>query len=218
MAIALADLVAHLQEDVPARDSTPSADQYERCIKDAVADFSRKTGRIKIATINVVSGTATYTLPSDFVKLIRMESLTTPDGVIISGAGLIPVSATYKERWTVADDQITFYPTPTYSLARDFEYQAGWVLDANDQYQEIGEGEVEILIRMAASKALTFQANKAAQQAWQYAIGDERVSKERLAGELREQARQAMTDYLEAVKTYNGAIGRRSSYSKDAYS
>jgi hypothetical protein len=214
----LIELVTRLQEDVPARDSVPSAAQYESAVKDAVSDFSRRTGRTKITTISVISGTATYDLPGDFVKLVRLESLTTPDRVIISGDGIIPVSATWQERWTIADGKITFYPTPVYNLSRDLEYQAGWVLDASDEYLEMGEEEAGIVLLEAASKALKLQANKASQQAWQYQVGDERISKERLATELRAQSQENHSRYLEAVGKYNGLIGTRSSYNRSDYS
>lgn len=219
MDISLSDLVNRLQDDVPARDSVPTDAQYERCVKDAVAAFSRKCGRVKIATLSVVSGTATYDLPADFVKLIRLERLTTPDNVIVSGEGLIPVSATYEERWTIADGQITFYPTPTYTLARDIEYVAGWVLGSGDSYAELGDAEAEVFLKLAASRALGMQANKVAQEAWQYAIGDERVSKEKLAGELARQSKDMLDAYNGAVGDYNsGTIGRRATYNRWEYS
>jgi hypothetical protein len=215
MTKSLSELVGALQEDVPVRNSVPSANQYERAVKDAVSNFSRRAGRVKIDTINVVPGTATYNLPADFVRLIRLESLTSPDRVIISGEGLIPVSATYRERWTISDGKITFYPTPQYTLARDFEYKAGWVLDGSDQYQEMGDDEAEILLLEAASMAVRIQANAAAQQAWQYQIGDERVNKERLAESLGERAENNHKAYLTAVEKYVGAIGVRPAYRRD---
>lgn len=223
MSVALSDLVTRLQDDVPARNSIPSADQYERAVKDAVADFSRRSGRIKITSLSIVSGTASYALPADFVKLVGLEAIAGPGGIINSPSGLIPVSATFEERWTVADSQITFYPTPSYTLARDLEYQAGWILDTGDQYQEMGDLEAGIILKLAAAHALTFQANKAAQEAWQYQIGDERVSKERLAEALRAQAKESRDAYEVELKTYSsgmggGPVGMRATYPPGSYS
>lgn len=218
MALALSELVARLQADVPARDAIPSLEQYERCVRDAVADFSRRAGRVKIATLSIVAGTATYSLPADFVRLIRIESLFQPDGVMHTASGLVPVSQSFSERTTIADGQITFWPTPNYSTTRYLHYQAGWVLDASNAYQELGEAEAEIAMRLAAAKALFLQANKAAQEAWQYALGDERVSKERLAGELRAQAEATERAYTQALSGYNGGtFGIRADYPSHAY-
>lgn len=218
MSTSLADLIARLESDVPAYDSIPSADQYLRCITAAVNDYGRRAGRYKIATLNIVAGTATYDLPSDFVKAVQMESLAYPgENIQITGAGIVPLSTGYKERYTVADGQITFYPTPGYTTERALHYQAGWVLDANSDYQELEEEHAETLLLMAASQALEMQANYFARQAWNYAVGDERVSKERLASELRTQAQENATRYAERITTSNGPYGSRSEYSANAY-
>ena len=98
MAETLANLSGRLAELVAARNGTPTSAQYDQAVRDAVADFNDRAPRTKITTLTMVAGTASYALPADFLKPIVIESLTTPDGVIISPAGLIPVSATFAER------------------------------------------------------------------------------------------------------------------------
>ncbi len=217
----LIDLVEQLEENVPAKDGVPSAAQYAQAVPDEAADFSRRCGRVKIATLSVVSGTASYALASDFVQLVKLYSLSNADGIINSGTGLIPVNVSWTEKYQVADGTITFYPTPEYTLSRDYEYKAGWVLDSSDVYQEMGSFEAGIVLLLAEARALGLQANVAAQQAWSYQIGDERVSKEKLADVLRAQAEARKADYMDAVRQYGGrgrTIGRRSLYNGTEYS
>jgi hypothetical protein len=63
------------------------------------------------------------------------------------------------------------------------------------------------------------QANKAAQEAWSYQIGDERVSKEKLAAELRAQAQAAEQNFLDQVAGAGagGTIGLRADYGPGEY-
>jgi hypothetical protein len=216
--ITLAELVNRLEEDVPARDGLPSAAQYERCVKDAVADYGRRAGRTKAATLTLVAGTATYDLPADFVKLVRLAS-PAGAGSVLYGAGgkLVPVPAGYRETYTVANGQITISPTPTAAGTREMTYQAGWALDETDSYPEMGESEAETLLMLAASKALTLLANRAAQDAWSYQIGDERVNMERLAEALNRQAQALADQYKAALASQHGPYGTRSRYPEGSY-
>jgi hypothetical protein len=174
---------------------------------------------VKQATLSIVSGTATYTLATDCLKLIALDALANAEGLIISSAGLIPVSPDFEETWLVSNGQITFYPTPTYTLDRDYQYQAGWALDGTSQaYTDMGDEEAGIVLLLATGKALTMQANKAAQEAWQYQLGDERVNKEALAAALREQAKQAVSEYEAAVRNYGaGPFGCVATYPDGSY-
>ena len=92
----------------------------------------------------MVSGTAIYSLPNDFLRLISIEGLANPGGIINSVNGLIPVSADWEERHTIINGEITFYPTPTYTLARDFRYKAGLYLEKEESYPDMGEDEKRI--------------------------------------------------------------------------
>ena len=56
MTKALADMITELQEDVPAVDGVPSDAQYERAIKDAVREFSRRCGIVNLDHAQKISG------------------------------------------------------------------------------------------------------------------------------------------------------------------
>lgn len=145
----LAALKAILQSEVPAVDGVPTSTQYEQAIKDAVNDFSRRCGLAKISSLSIVAGTATYSLPTDFMKLISMDALVGMDGVIVSSSGLIPISKDWDETWTIVNKQITFYPTPTYALTRYFKYKASWALSGGTDYTTLGDNESEIVLLKA---------------------------------------------------------------------
>lgn len=212
MSIPLATLVSRLETDVPARNSVPAGEQYERMVRDAVTDYSRRNPLTKLTTLSIVSGIATYDLPEGFIKIILLESLTSPDGVIVTGTGLIPVSATYNERHYIVAGQITFDPTPTYTVERDLWYAAAHVLDSSDTYDDMGEDVVGLVLLKAAAGCLQLQANSAAQEAWQYAIGDERVNKEKLAATLAAQAQEMERRYRSGIEAMIGPVGMRANY------
>lgn len=216
MSVSQVELIERLSADVPTRNSIPSREQYRQCVEHAVADYSRRRPRTKVTTLSIVSSTATYDLPTEFIRLIRIASpavvASNDGGVLITSAGLVPFSADWREHYTIANGKITFHPTPTYSTTRDLWYAAGHVLDASGAYAEMASDDTEILMHRARALALELQANKAAQEAWQYAIGDERVSKEELAAELRADAELAETRYQQALERAIGPAGTRSRY------
>ena len=203
MSAALADLITSLLDDVPAVDSTPNFDQAQRYVIDAVADFSRRVGRIKAATLSIVADTGDYSLPNDFMRVVFMEPIrdvTVTDGYKPS-----------SESWSVASGLITFEGdlgnAPTYTATRKYRYQASFYLDpSDDTYADMGAEESEIVLLYAAHKALMAQANVATRSAWQYTLADERVSKEQLADKIREQAAAVKAEYLARVKQYIGAL------------
>lgn len=205
-------LVSRLQSAVAARNGVPSEAQYSQAVKDAVSDYSRRNPLRRVGTLSIVPGQAAYDLPADFCKMIRLLSLTSPQGIINTPSGLIPVDANWSEKWTVTGRKITFYPTPTYSLARDFEYAATYLLGSSagqEAYTDMTE-EVEALVLMKAQAiTMMLQASAAAREAWSYQIGDERVSKEKLSSELRAQANEIEAQYIVAVSMQIGPLGGR---------
>ena len=211
MSVLLSELVNELTADVPAREGVPSADQYERMIKEAVRDFGRRAGRVKRSTLDIVSGMATYDLPEDFLKMIKLYGLVAPDGIMNTPEGLVPVSDGFRERYTILDGQITFYPTPAYTLTRHFSYKAGWTLTADgdytEAYEELTEEEAEICLLKAKSLALELQANTAAGDGWRYQIGDEMVDKSGQQSAYKVRLETAENAYLRAVEAYNGNTG-----------
>lgn len=193
-----------------ARNGVPSSTQYEQCVRDAAADFSRRAPMQKVATLDIVSGTATYALPADFVKVIRLASAIQPQsGVLITGDGLIPVSGAFRERAMVQGGRLVISPTPAYTLARELWYMAALALDDNNVYQDMTNETSAIVLLKAQALALGLQANAATQEAWSYTIGDESVTKTQLAAQIREQAQALNEEYASAVAAYVGAVNAR---------
>jgi hypothetical protein len=209
----LSDLVEQLALDVPAVDSIPTAVQYENAVKDAVRDFSERCGLEQIATLNVVPGTATYDLAADFLKLIVLETFESIDGVIISSVGLIPTNITYEERFTIRNGQIKFWPTPTYTMARDYRYKAAWIgtdvpadgsVAEDVNYETMGEREARIILLKAQATALTKQANAQDGTSIKYSFGAVSEDLTGAGDTLRKSSKSLDDEYLEACKEYNG--------------
>lgn len=209
MSVSLAELAERVEGAVPARGGVPDAGQYEQCVRDAVADFSRRCPMQRVATLAIVRGTAAYALPADFLRLIRIASPSAGDGVINSNDGLIPVGPTWRERYTIAGLTITFYPPPAYSMSRDLWYAAAHVLDDSDEYPDLGGDEAGMVLLKAQALALSLQANAVAGNAWTYQVGDERVDKTKQAESLRNQAKGLNDEYVAAVKAAIGPVGLR---------
>ena len=203
----LADLVAELESQVPAVDGVPTDAQYEQAIKDAVADFSRRCGLVKIDSISVVAGTATYALPDDFLKMISLDALVGSGGVIVSAGGLIPVPMEWEETWTIANKSITFYPTPTYALTRYFRYKSAWILnEAGDEYETLGDNEKDIVMMKAKGFSYEKIGNSLASDgSLKYSFG---AVSEDLSGSVESYQKRiyaAHGEYAKACEDYNGA-------------
>lgn len=208
MTVTLADLVADLQEDVPAVDAVPSEAQYTRAIKDAVAEFSRLCGVVRNTTLSIVSGTASYSLPSDFMKLIEIDSAIDPEhNVMFTATGIIafgPVGP-YDEEITVRNGTLTIYPTPQYTMNRYIEYKAAWVLDEAEAYP-LTEAEAQIV--MLKAKAIAFEkiANASASGGFKYSIGNMAVDKTGVSDGYRSRVQDFETRFEKACVDYNGAV------------
>ena len=203
----LADLVVELQEDVPAVDGVPSEAQYERAIKDAVREFSRRCGLVKVGTLSIVANTASYALADDFLDLIELESVVdVVDGVIITATGIIPVSADWEEIYTIAAGTITFYPTPTYTSDRDYTYKAAWILDVNDAYSLTDE---EAQIVMLKAKGLCFdKLANAGVGGFKYSVGNMSVDKSGMGESYTKRQYELHGEFTQACERYNGAVLR----------
>jgi hypothetical protein len=179
-------------------------------VRDAAADFSRRAPMQKVSTINVTSGTASYALPADFIRIIRLaNALNTRDGVLNTSAGLIPVSGSFQERVMVQGSSLVLSPTPTYTMERELWYMAGLVLDSSNAYADMTDAAAAIVIKKSQALALTLQANRATEEAWSYTIGDETVTKTQLAAQIREQAQALDGEYLAAVAVHIGPANIR---------
>lgn len=209
--ISLADLVARLQDDVPAVAGVPTDDSYIRMVKEAARDFSRRCGLVKRATLSIVSGTASYALAADFMKLITLVRLVSHDGIINSPAGLIPVPEGFCEEHTIANGQITFSPTPSYVLAREYKYKAGWALNSSSVYETMGEAEADIVLMKAKALSLdSLWRSNAGSSKFKFAIGDESydMSEGDTGTTLMSSRDAAQNEYLNACAQYNGNTGR----------
>lgn len=210
MAKTLAVLVAQLQSEVPAVNSVPTTTQYQQAIKDAALEFSRRCGQGKWAELNIVSGTPTYDLAADFLGLISLEMMVGVDGVIISSTGLIPVSADWEEEYTIRNKQITFTPTPTYTLTRDYKYKAGWILtgtDPDQTFAEMGDEEAQIVMIKAKGLALEKKSNAMASSGgMKYSFGAVSVDKSGGVDSLTAQVYKQHGLFVEACDRYNGAV------------
>jgi hypothetical protein len=164
--------------------------------------------------LSIVSGTATYAFANDFLKLISLVSITAHDGIINSPAGLIPVPENFCEEHMIDDGQITFYPTPTYTLARGYRYKAGWVLSEDGYdgtYETMGDEEADIVLMKAKASALdSLWRSNAGASKFKFAIGDESydMSEGDTGESLKKSRDSAVDEYLAACESYNGNTGR----------
>lgn len=214
VSVAFDYLVTLLQADVPARGGVPSAAQYERAIKDAVADFSRRRPMTLITTLSIISGTASYDLPDDFLFDIKLDDFTALDGIIHTSAGIVPLSSDWNERYTINGRTITFTPTPSYTLERTLRYAAGHVLNESEVYPYLTDEDAGILLLKAQAIALRKQALAAVTasigEIVEYAIGDERVKKSSPSQVLSAQASSLEAQYLAEFE--RGQTGSRARY------
>ncbi|MEW6649308.1 MAG: hypothetical protein AB1453_03860 [Chloroflexota bacterium] len=204
--IELSTLMERLMEAVPPRRNVPGAEQYQAALFDAVEAASQAMPRTKIATLTIQAGQATYDLPADFLALTRIATPFLANGVLVAAEGIVPLGSAgrWSERYTINAGKITFYPMPNYSTTREITYTAKHVLDSEDCYAEMSRLEASAVLMHAQAACLILQANAAAQEAWTYQLGEERVSKERLAAELREQARELERRFQTTADQVNG--------------
>ncbi len=212
MSVARLVLIERLREEVAPVSSEPAWDQYDRAVRDAVADYSRRRPNTKLYELSIVSGTATYTLPVDFLKVITLESLWSPDNVLVSDVGLVPVSATYEERHYIVNGEITLDPEPTYTTTRDLWYAAGHVLNSSDAYPDMTEEDAGMVLLKARAIALGMMAAAMASDILSYQVGDVRIEKGKTVEALREGAKALDEEYRERVAAAIGAVGLRGRY------
>lgn len=205
MAKTLDELVAELTGEIPAMGGVPSAAQYERAIKDAALDFSRRAGTEKITSLAVVSGTATYDLPADFLSLISLDSIYNPSGVLNTPDGLIPLSATFCEEITFRNGQLTINPIPTYTLTRQMNYKAGWALTGQTPtYEDMGDEEAAIILLKAQALAQVKKNNARSGSAYRYTIGGVTVDTTSQASASDKDVDQLESEYEKRVDKYVG--------------
>ena len=203
MAVPLNSLVTRLQALAPPRDGLPSETGYMQCVKDAALQLSHDAPRRVQGLVQVLSGTASYALPPDFLFLIEWpQLLAMPDGVMITAGGIVPVPVGWTEQVTIADGLLTISPTPGYTLMRTFRYAGAHVLSGEsgaEVYTTLNENAARIAMLYACYLVLTQQAQAAAQGAWRYQIGDEMIDKSKLADVGMAAAQAALNAYQRAI-------------------
>lgn len=178
-------------------------------VEDAIEQLSQDVPIMTSTTLAIVSGTASYDLPADFLFLIELPALVSSDNVLLSDGGIIPLATAWEERWYVEGDQIRFEPTPVYTLTRTLRYAARYVL-VDGVYARLSENGARLALLYAKYLALQAKAAAAGESGWRYKIGDEEVDKSRLGQALLEQTRGALDAYAAAVKQLRGygKVGR----------
>ncbi len=208
MAVNLQMLVSLLQSLAPARDGAPDNAGYEQALQAAVVDFNRRCPGLAFGTLALVAGVAAYALPADCLKIVRLSPADgSYAGLLVTADGLAPVSsASILPRWVVRDGQLVFAMAPVMNCRVDLVYQSGHVL-VEGGYPHMDDETVQLVALKAQAEVLMMQANRLAAEAWQYQIGQERVSKEKLAAEVRAQAQAQEERYAQAVARRIGAAG-----------
>ena len=212
--ISLAFLIKRLQTAVPESNGVP--EDYEQLVKDAVTKLGEDVPLIAQATLTIIKGTASYTLPDDFLFMIDLPTTQGSSGVIVGDNGLIPLSADYSEDYAIAGNQVTFYPTPTYTATRDYRYAATYAL-VNGAYPRLTQNGARVALLYAQHLALMEQATPAAGKGWKYQIGDEMVDKSNQGTKLRDQADGFLTRYADEIKRLNNRAGSTARYAAGSY-
>jgi hypothetical protein len=211
VSVSLSTLMTRLEAAVPAVSSVPSQAQYQQCVEDAVADLSERKPNQKVYSISIVSGTGDYTLPTDFVRPVLLESLMATSGVWITATGLIPVSADVAEIYTYAGQTLTITPTPSYTASRRLWYAAGHVLNSSNAYPDMTTSEAALALLKAQALALGLLGMASGSSGWKYSIGDEVVDKSGLAKGYHDQAAMLEGRYEKGLRAAVGPFGARGS-------
>jgi hypothetical protein len=204
MALNLTSLVSQLQDDVPQRGNVPSEVQYADCVQAAVADYGRRRPMLRRTSIDVVSGTAEYSLPADFYKLVTFQSALTTGGVMIKPTGLVPVPDYFQEDIEVLGRTLRIVPTPAYSWeGRVLKYLAVHVLDDDQQYPYLEEEDAAVFMLKAQAIALRLIANTMSSRVADFSVRDVRENRSSPLSEMREQIESLEQDYQQALDKQN---------------
>jgi len=150
----------------------------------------------KIAPLEVVRGQASYTLPADFARFIKLS---------VPKCGLMPTAM----RPMVQGDRLVLHPIPDYSGQRELHYAARYIRDADQVYPDLTEAIAPIVLLKAKAILTNLLANSTGGDGWKYKIGDEEVDKSNQGGNLRENANHFHEVYMEAVTRHIGYVTLR---------
>jgi len=215
MGLDFATLIAQLKLDVPKRGRVPNEGQYELCVKRSVAKYGRDRPMLKTTTIDVVSGTAEYAMPSDFFKLLTVQEFFVEGRtVLVTETGLIPIGDTWTERFEVQGQTLVIQPEPVYDWSeREVRYLSVHVLttvDSNLVYANLTDADEEIFSQMAQAYALTIIANQMASDATKHTIQGVSENTTDPVKVVREQIEHLTKRYkadMTSDTSYGGAFG-----------
>ena len=212
MSIPFDQLTSQLEGLVPAVSGTPSPSQYSDAVRDAVYAFSEKAGHMRIHEFSVVSGTATYDLPNDFISLIELAPAfggARVNNVAVTAAGIVPLSQLGQEEiYNINGHTITFYPTPAYNADRWLRYKAAHVPDAEGNYLYLTEQTAGIVLLKAQAYAWRTVGARVGRQGWKYTFGDVTIDKSNLGSSINKWATEFEADFDARIKRYVGPAGR----------
>ena len=214
MTVRVAELSQQLQSLVPRDGSKPTADDYEVCIRQAINDYSQRRPIQRQTTLDIVSGTASYTLPDDFMKFVKIARPGGTDTAFVTGEGIIPLSTSgWDEEAEIVGQTITFYPTPAYNWSdRRLWYLAFHLEGDQGTFTTLTTIDASIFMKKAESLALLLLANVKAPTAQEYRLQSLSERREGPVQQLRKQAEACDKQYLEYIKTANQAATVRASY------
>lgn len=214
MSVTHSDLVARLQIIFPAQDGSPAAAQYDAAVVSGIAEFSQCDNRIKRASINIVSGTGSYPMPADFLKLVSFDDIFESSTIVQPGGKLIATDTTMQEELHWFDGaNLIISPTPQYTLTRYFQYKAKHVQDANGNYAELGEEEAEIALIAAQKHLLVMLSGTRAFDGFSYTFGDVRIDKSNAVKSFGDAIKLLDRQFAERISQYAPTTGLRSQYS-----
>lgn len=218
MTMFVTELATELKSQVPPSGSKPSTSDYELMVRNAIRDYGHRRPMVKETTLDIISGTASYTLPVDFWQLIWFEKPGTAQGVFISGSSIIPLPASgWAERFGIEGQTLVLYPTPEYSWeSRRMRYKAIHV-ETDGGYSTLTEDDKTIFMLKAEALALTLLANTKAPDAIDYRQGFRGMSEDRggAVAALRDQAKARTKEYEEALSQANLGASLRATYTRE---
>ena len=207
--IALADLVLALELVLPDLDSGLS----ESVIKSAVRAFNDRAGWPKHGVLTIVAGTASYAVPDDFAKLVRVDSPFSYLDNVVGESGIIPMGNTIAmEQIYLTGRNLVIYPTPLSNGARTYWYKARHALDGSEQYPDMDDAQAEIILVKAQAVGLGYLAAGAAGGGWKYQIGDVSIDKSGIGNSYQSRINDLNAEFERCVTNYNGPAGVRPVY------
>ena len=215
MSVELAVLTAELQRNVPVISDVPSVIQIRDCVIRAVDNFSRRVPASRTTTVDVVSGTAEYSMPSNCLRIVSLQKvLDTISGVVHSSSGyLVPVSVSAIESWHQEGLNLVIVPVPVYTWTeRVVWYTARHELDGSETYPDMLSAEVETIMKKATASALGLQYNNQAGKSVDYRMSNVSETRSSSVRGLKDRIDQLLKEYEADIEQQTGSAGERADY------